>query len=516
LFLSVTALALAAVALIGVNLYVQSQGTQARIQQELSQRLGTPLHIRGASVTPWGGLTLSGITIPQVSPVSSSDFLDAKSFHLHVRLLSLFSRRLVIKKVSLLSPSVVWPQNADGKWRLPGGRGEERPASVVEEVPRAAETPEESAVPAPAQSPASTPATPSGTATATVAKSKSEKSNTGFVPEVRRVSVTSGNFRFLDRAGNMVATFEDVDFQSSLRNALALRGTAKIAKVSLRDRFFLQRLESPLHYDPKELDLSNIFAHAGSGEINGSFTIQPQAQDSPFTASVKFRNVQADQIITEAGGPKGVVQGKLEGSFEATGKTADATALQGGGEIFLRDGQLRQYPLLVALGQVLQIEELTQLHLDQAEAKYHISPGLVTIDELVLRSPNIRLSATGTVTFNGKLRLDSQLAINDKVRGQLFKPIRQNFRPVAEAGYSAVDFQVSGTVDRPKSNLMEKVVGRDLKDFVSGFFGGGKSDRSKKKKSAEATATPAEQAPLSPATTPEAVVPTATATPPTP
>jgi hypothetical protein len=347
-------------------------------------------------------------------------------------------------------------------------------------------------------------------------KPKPEKTNAGFVPEVRRVSVTSGNFRFLDRSGNMVATFEEVDFQSSLRSSVALRGTAKIAKVSLRDRFFLQHLESPLRYDPKELDLSNISAQAGSGGISGRFTIEPQAEDSPFTATVNFRNVQADQIIAEAGGPKGIVQGKLEGSFEASGKTADPNALAGGGEIFLRDGEVKQYSLLVALGQVLQIEELMQLHLEQAEAKYHISPGLVTIDQLVLRSPNIRLSATGTVTFNGKLRLDSQLAINDKVRGQLFKPIRANFRPTAEAGYSAVDFQVSGTVDRPKSNLMEKVVGRDLKDFVSGFFGGGKSDRSKKKKSAEATATPAEQAPPSPATTPEAVVPTATATPPTP
>jgi hypothetical protein len=287
--------------------------------------------------------------------------------------------------------------------------------------------------------------------------------------------------------------------------------------VSLRDRFFLQHLQSPLRYDPKELDLSNISAQAGSGDISGRFTIEPQAEDSPFTATVKFRNVQADQIIAEAGGPKGIVQGKLEGSFEAGGKTADPNALTGVGEIFLRDGEVKQYSLLVALGQVLQIEELMQLHLEQAEAKYHISPGLVTIDQLVLRSPNIRLSATGTVTFNGKLRLESQLAINDKIRGQLFKPIRQNFRPIAEAGYSAVDFQVSGTVDRPKSNLMEKVVGRDLKDFVSGFFGGGgKSDRPKRKKSADAATTPAEQAPSSPTPTPGAVVPTATATPPAP
>jgi type II secretion system protein N len=516
--LSVMIVAFVAIALIGVNLYVQSQGTQARIQQELSQRLGTPLHIRSASVTPWGGLTLTGITIPQTSPATSSDFLDAKSFHLHVRLLSLFSRQLVIKKVSLLSPLVVWPQNSDGKWRLPGGRREGRHAGRPDELAAAPAKTDESGASSPPDSGTLTaPAGPPPETAVTLSQPKTDTTNNAFVPEVRRVNLTSGNFRFLDRSGNLVATFEGVDFHSTMRSVLSLRGTAKIAKVSLRDRFFLEQLQSPLHYEPNQLDLSNISAHVGGGEMSGQFSVQPQAKDSPFSASVKFRNAEADRLIAEAGGPKGVVQGKLEGNFQASGKTADRVALDGGGEIFLRNGQVQQYSLLVALGQILQIEELTQLHLEQAEARYHINSGLITIDELILRSPNIRLSATGTVNLNGKLRLDSQLAINEKVRGQLFKPIRENFRPIAEAGYSAVDFQVSGTVDRPKSNLMEKVVGRDLKDFVSGFFGGvGKPDRAKKKKSADAATNPAGATSPAPTGTPGAVVPAPSPTPPAP
>ena len=72
-------IALAAILLTGVNLYVQSQGTHAKIQQELSRRLGTTLGIRSMSVTPWGGLELSGITIAQTSPVGPRHFLEAKS-----------------------------------------------------------------------------------------------------------------------------------------------------------------------------------------------------------------------------------------------------------------------------------------------------------------------------------------------------------------------------------------------------------------------------------------------------
>jgi hypothetical protein len=301
-------------------------------------------------------------------------------------------------------------------------------------------------------------------------------------PEVRRVTIKNGNFSFLDHAGKLVAGFNGVDFGTIIRSALALHGNAKVERISLQDRFFLEDLSSPLRYEPDVLELSKISARAGNGEIDGYFAMQPEAEDSPFTTSVKFRDVLADQIIANAGGPRGMVQGKLEGNFQASGKTADPEALIGQGEISLRDGRVRQYSLLVLLGELLQIEELRELNLEQAEAKYHVSPGLVTIDELILRSPNIRLTASGKVTFNGRLKLDSQLAINDKIRGQLFKAIRQNFQPINDPGYSAIDFQVGGTIDRPSTNLMDRLVGHDLSSMINSFFGGGKKERAKKKK----------------------------------
>src|SRR5207253_10242810 len=126
--------ALGAILLTGVNLYVQSQGTHAKIQQELSRRLGTTLGIRSMSVTPWGGLELSGITIAQTSSADPRHFLEAKTFRLRVRFLSLFSRRLVIKEVLLINPNVVWPQNAEGKWRLPSSEEVQSPAVSAQQA----------------------------------------------------------------------------------------------------------------------------------------------------------------------------------------------------------------------------------------------------------------------------------------------------------------------------------------------------------------------------------------------
>jgi type II secretion system protein N len=484
LFVVAGLLILAAVLLLGVNLYVQSQGTQARIQQELRHRLGTPLHISRISVTPWGGLKLSGITIPQTAEPNSPVFLEAKSFTLQLRFFSLFSRKLVITQVALVDPNVTWPQNSQGRWRLPGTtKTETERAPETEEVATGIPAFSPSAVVVPSQTPLAEPSAP----TANLVK----ENRGAFVPEVRRVSLRGGNFRFLDRSGKMVAIFNNVGFQSILQNAVALRGRVNVEKISLRDRFFLEQLRSPLHYEPGTLEFSQITARAGDGDLTGNFSMQPQTEDSPFSVEVKFRNVQADRIVTEAGGPVGVLQGRLEGNFRANGKTADADALTGSGDVTLRDGQVKQYNLLVALGQILQIEELTQLHLEQAEAKYHIDPGVVTIDSLILHSANIHLSANGTMTFAGKMHLDSRLAINEKIRSQLYKPLRANFQPSDEPGYYSLDFQVTGSVERPKTNLLDKVVGRDLKDFFNILRG--KSDKPKRKsneRTQDQTATP--------------------------
>jgi hypothetical protein len=503
-----TVIALTGALLLGVNLYVQSQGTQAKIQQELSRRLGTTLEIRSMSVTPWGGLQLSGIIIPQASPAGPRHFLEAKTFRLRVRFLSLFSRRLVIKEVSLIKPRVVWPQDAEGKWKLPqpqevqsSGVSRKPPVSVSQS--RRESEFVEPTVPTMGIAPStnlSPPAQPSV---------DNRLPRRAVAPEVRRVSIKDGSFSFLDQAGGLLASFTGVNFRTSIRSASALHGDTKVARISLRDRFFLEELRSALRYEPDVLELSKISARAGNGEINGYFAMQPEAEDSPFTTSVKFRNVLADQIVENAGGPKGMVKGELEGSFQASGKTADPNALVGRGEIFLRDGRVQQYSLLVLLGQILQIEELQELHLEQAEAKYHLSPGLVTIDNLILRSPNIRLTASGTVAFDGRLKLDSQLAINDRIRGQLFKAIRVNFQATNEPGYSAIDFQVNGTIDRPSTNLMNRLVGRDLTNMLNSLFGG-KKDRSKKKKKQIEEAMPA--AP-SPSASTEEAPPQATSTP---
>lgn len=490
--------ALCLLVVIGLNLYVQSVGAQARIQQELSQRLGAPVKIRSISITPWGGLTVSRISV--TDPARNTDFLSAKAFEMHPAMSSILSGNLVIKKVSLVRPNVVWAQDQDGRWRLPGeGPPTTVPSPQQAGSPPAALPPVTQAVPEPV------PPSPAVLSQPPVAEESPvpiahPKVVRQIVPDIRRAAIRNGSFRFLDRRDALVAAFEGVELQTTIEHSDLLQGVVHIERFSAHDRFFLQRIRSPFKYSPDGVELSRISARAAGGEINGVFSVRPAEDNSPFQLNVQFKNLKADDVVTDAGGNRGTITGELDGHLDASGKAGNENGMTGSGEIALRNGKLQQYSLLVALGQVLQIEELTQLQLDQAQAKYHLEGGQVRVDELVLRSPNLRLSATGNIALNGKLHLDAQLAINEKVRNQLFKPIRQNFQPTSDPEYSAVDFQVTGTLERPRTNLVDRIVGRDLKDIVSGFLGGKKPGKNKK-------------APRPDASPEDSATPTATATP---
>src|SRR5205807_3758229 len=127
-----------------------------------------------------------------------------------------------------------------------------------------------------------------------------QQSRITVAPEVRRVTIKNGNFTFLDKAGGLLASFAGVDFRTNIRSAQAFHGDTKVARISLMDRFFLEQLRSPLRYEPDVLELSKISARAADGDIKGYFAMQPEAEDSPFTTSVKFRDVLAEEIVQNA------------------------------------------------------------------------------------------------------------------------------------------------------------------------------------------------------------------------
>ena len=493
----VAILGIAGIGILSANLYIQSKPTQEKIERKLSETLRLPLEIQRTTLTPWGGLSITGITVPQ-SPAEGGNFLDAQECSIHFRFFPLFRRKLVIDQILLDEPKVVWVQNASGRWAYPGiaSARQPEPTPVPAQPPAPVETPSESPAP---EIPQATPAGPPAPETPAVATPPAPPVISPPVETVRpfeivlsRLKIENGSFDFSDAAGRRVALFTDVDVEVPAAKPDFVEGTANCEKISFRDSAFVEELKTHFSYSKQRLALSDLKARLADGSVNGTLEVKTSVPKSPFTADVKFEKVDLNRLIAEAGGPWNQASGSLSGFLDIYGQAGDVNSITGSGRLEMTNGQVNQFQVLQMLGKVLQIEELSQLNLQRASASWRIENGVIRVDQLVLQSANLRLTAEGTVQLDGRLDLAANLAINRKISRQLPDFIEANFKPVENSDLRALDFKIFGTTSKPRTDLGTRVLGADIEkkvekravDILHNLFGG------RKRKTNDQPATP--------------------------
>ncbi len=404
-------LALAGVGVLAINLYVQSAGTQKRIERALSSGLEVPVHVTSTIVTPWSGLKASGITVPQPAP-ATGDFLEASSFTARFDWPALLKHRLEATEVALNDPVVTWFQSPGGRWELP--REPKQPATAAARAPGPPVEPWEITV--------------------------------------HKLTVHGASFDFWDEKGNRVLEFAGVQFDCLDPRASGTKGTASCANVSLHDRLFFRDMETGWSFQDGIVKLSSFQTSVGGGEIHGDAQVAAQAKHSPFVADVNFDGVNFGQLMTEAGQPAGEVTGTL---------------ITGGG--------MRNIEIFQMLGQGLQIPDLVELNLKTAELDARVVSGVVDVDKLLLQSQNLQVTAHGTVEAGGKLALDARLTIHGEIAQRLPSFILTYFKPGDTADSRYIDFGIGNTLSHPKTNLLENILGHRIRsqmtDLIKSIFG---------------------------------------------
>lgn len=479
------ALLLVALALLGVNLYVQSAAVQRKIEDKMSAAVHLPVRIGGANFTPWSGFTITGLAIPQPDGQVGENFFQAGSFRASIRLGPLLRRELVFNRLKIEGPRVAWIQNEMGKWILPetGSPPPVEPAGTGN-APTFSITP----IPLPEVQ------------AATPVPERAARRLPPYVVSLQKLVVKNGRFDFFDHERELIASFVDVEAKGKFAQQ-TITGAARSAKASIHDAFFLENLRTPFSYSPEALALSGLRADFAGGSVAGNFSTQPQADGAPFELRVTFSKTDINRIISEAGGPFGQATGMLDGSLALKGKTHDMKTARGTGHLAVAQGWVRQYEIFQQIGQYLRIEELSELSLDRAETDFRVADGRVVVDQLILQSPNLNVLAKGKIRFDGKLDLDARLTINPKISHRLPDFIEKNFTPVENSDQRYVDFDITGTVQKPKTNLRERILGRKLREQVVDFLQGFMKPRKPETPAAVPSPTPAVPE-SSPATSP--------------
>lgn len=426
---------LAAVVLLSVNLYLQSDGVQTRIREAATRALGAPVEVQKSHFTPWGGFVVGGISIPDPSR-PENELLRAKALRFRFALFPLLAGRIDISEVRLEEPVLIARQSDDKRWvvLVPPPPARDIPVTLPGEEVAAGGRPGKS-----------------------------------FQVSVRAIRVKGAKILFIDRIGRTVLKIEDAEANARLSDNRTTSGDFKLPTVVIMHSLKPRGLRGTFTWNGETFDLPDLEGMLGGGRLTGSYRLGTKP-GTTFRATLGLDGAKLKKLADEAGAPPDGTAGTLKAAAEVQGDPANTESWVGGGTLDLFEARLRPVDFLVQVGTMFGIDELQMLELSEAASKFTINGGRVLVDNVLLRSENLVLSGRGHVEFGGAMDIDAALRVNKKLQRQLGAVMSDSFKKIEDSEYRQLDFSVTNTLASPRTDLLDKLVGAKIGQDVGGLI----------------------------------------------
>lgn len=453
------ALAVLAVVVLGavlaINLHLQSAAMQQQLRQAAMDTIGLPLNVRSAVYTPWDGIRLRGLVMPDMEN-AGVNFLEASEFQIIFRLLPLLQREFVVSSLRLKEAVLTWRQNADGRWRVP-------------------RQPEE-AVPAPA----GTPVTPRPAPTATPGPARrAVEIVEAVVPEpviavrVDGMEVRRSRILFENRDGWPLLDADGITARADLTPEGNARGEARVPEAVLAGLIVARELASDFTLEDGLLKLEDIRGEIAGGRLGGRGQVATRTDGSPYEWDLRLEGFAMSELRLPAsfGGTR--FEGLLNAGFAAQGRNAPQRRLHGQARVELEGGRMIPSDYLRGLGQALGIREMQGLDFRQAYADLRLEDDFIHVAPLWVQTGDFAVEMKGPVARGGALDLKARLILSPSSAGRLAALTGREL-PAANVagldGFRALDFEVTGTLEKPQSDLASRLLGGGARGRIGEFF----------------------------------------------
>jgi AsmA-like C-terminal region/AsmA family len=444
LILLVAIACLAGLGLLGVNLYVQSPDTQLRLRELISKNLGHSISIFRTSFDPWTGIHLQDVVIQD--PSTNDPMLRVQDLWIQCDLLPLMRHKLLVRQMTLSGAELRVP--LAGHLRPPP---ETKGLAATGPVIRL----NDSSDFASSQSP--TPAE-----TERPVRSVENLVPRNFAVEIRKLKIRRGSIYFLGSTGYPTATISALE-GTVQSNREAYVGRLHIANASISNSVSVDKIFSLIRFSKGTIELNEITGQISGGEIQGSFHADLGDSELPYRVRLRITGVSINEIGGRAGGILDRAHGTLQGSFQLAGSIKDPSLATGGGSLEIKTGYLDQYPVLQQLGRWTQIDELERLDLEQAHSNFSIIGQVIKVNSLELVSKNCEVNLSGTIDSAQKLDLNGRLVLSQFLSQKIPNELEENFARSPDGQSRYLDFQVTGSVLKPQTDLFDRIIGDKMR-----------------------------------------------------
>jgi hypothetical protein len=440
-------------AVVTFNVHLQSATMQQQLRQAAMDSVGLPLSVRSAIYTPWDGIRLRGLVMPDMEN-AGVNFLEASEFQILFRLMPLLRREFVVSDLRLKEAVLTWRQNANGQWRVP--RQPEEAVAV----------------------PAGTPVTIRPAATPEVKRPAVEIAGAVAPKPLVHVRVDGMQVRrsrilFENRDGWPLLDADGITANADLSPEGNARGEARVPEAVLAGLIVARELASDFTLDEGQLRLAGISGEIAGGQLSGRGEVATRTDGSPYEWDLKLDGFRLSELRLPSsfGGTR--LEGTLNATFAVQGRNAPQRQLRGKARVDLTGARMIPSEYLRGIGQALGIRELQNLEFKESYAELRLEDDFIHVAPLWLRADEFAVEMSGPVTRAGGLDLQARLILSPASAARIAAVTGRDFPEAGIAGmpgFRAVAFRVTGTLEKPQSDLAARVLGGGIGGKIGEFF----------------------------------------------
>lgn len=141
------------------------------------------------------------------------------------------------------------------------------------------------------------------------------------------------------------------------------------------------------------------------------------------------------------------LEGKVGAQIDLSGRGRTLNGLQGHGRVWLRDGNVYELPVMIAMLKILSIREPNTTAFSKADVRFHINGNHIYLSPIDFNGDAISLLGQGQMDFQSNIKLAFHAVVG---RNEFFVPIISPL--MGEASRQTMTINVDGTLQNPRTS----------------------------------------------------------------
>jgi len=196
-----------------------------------------------------------------------------------------------------------------------------------------------------------------------------------------------------------------------------------IGKFYLR-RLFMEKVAGTIDVTAEGVTVKSLTARLLDGSATATAWIRSDKNDMPYAGKVRGENLNVTSLLALVSpGAERKLTGKGRTTFEFSGRGFDNVSLRrdlhSSGSLQMRDGEMKEIPILNALASITRVETLADIRFFQIDGQWQMDGGVIRIPNALLVGKLQKLRARGQVDFDQKIDLVFDLWLGGELKDRL-------------------------------------------------------------------------------------------------